>query len=236
MSAAAKRKAPRPADGTRIKPYVERVAALIVQQKGIGSDISDVCSEAKDVAGLDPTTLRFAARESLMDKAKRDERNDKRDQYLHALGLAVAAVESGEMSARQSAKIFNIGKSSIYKALAVHDVSTGELPRDMVEGDLGYIETRGYEGASHAGESLQATLPSPSLPSPEREARPGASTWAFITAPVLAQLAAEEAERAEREAERERKRAERLALAERNRAIDADPLDFPPHLDRRVAA
>lgn len=222
MSAAARRKAPRPADGTRIKPYVERVAALITQQKELGSDISDVCNEAKDVAGLDPTTLRFAARESLMDKAKRDERNNKRDQYLHALGLAVAAVESGEMSARQSAKIFNIGKSSIYKALAVHDVSAGEFPRDMVEGDLGeWQPDRG--SATAAGDETVS------------RATPSASTWAFITAPVLAQLAAEEAERAEREAERGRKRAERIALAERNRAIDADPLDFPPHL-RRVAA
>jgi len=222
MIAARKSKVARPADGARIKPYVERVAALIVQQKGIGSDISDVCSEAKDVAGLDPTTLRFAARESLMDKAKRDERNDKRDQYLHALGLAVAAVEAGEMSARQSAKIFNIGKSSIYKALAVHDVSTadpetGELPRDMVAGDLGEVE-RGAPNALRGDDALAELTTVPALSPPP-------AVWHFITAPVLEQLAA-------KEAERERKRAERLALAERNRAIDAAPLTIPSFLRR----
>jgi uncharacterized protein (UPF0335 family) len=80
-----------------------------------------------------------------------------------------------------------------------------------------------------------ATLP---LLAPEREAvastLPCASAWQHITAPVLEQLAAEEAVRAEREAERERKRAERLALAERNRQIDADPLDIPPFLKARA--
>jgi len=219
VSAAAKRKAPRPADVGQAKPFIERAAAVMTQQKELGSDLTDICSQAKETAGLDPTMIRFAARESLMDKAKRQERDDKREQYLHAVGLAVAAVESGEVSVRKAAKLYSIGKTSVYKALGVRAVSadpeTGELPRDMVEGDIGEWRPEGGDGR----------------PGP-RPLLPIAGAWHFITAPVLEQLAAEEAERAEKEAERERKRAERLALVERNRAIDADPLDFPPHLRR----
>lgn len=129
-------KKPIPADVSRAKGYVERIKRLIEQQKEIGGDISDVCTEAKENAGLDPTTLRFAAREWLMDEDKRSERDAKREQYLHAVGLAVAAVESGEVSARQAAKIYNIGKSSVYKALSVREVSAVEMTAD----DLGVVK------------------------------------------------------------------------------------------------
>lgn len=133
----AKAKLPRTADVSRAKGYVDRVKALIEQQKEIGGDISDVCTEAKEIAGLEPTMIRFAAREMLIDKAKRDERNEKRDLYLHAVGLAVAAVESGEVSVRQAAKIYSIGKTSVYNALAVRDVSaTVEMTAD----DLGTLD------------------------------------------------------------------------------------------------
>ena len=59
-------KKPRPADTLRVKPYVERVKALMLEQKALSGDVSDVCKEAKEVAGLDPTTLRFVAREALI--------------------------------------------------------------------------------------------------------------------------------------------------------------------------
>lgn len=139
MSVATKRKTkqPRPADVSRAKGYIDRVKALIEQQKELGGDISDVCTEAKENAGLDPTVIRFAARESMIDAAKRAERDDKRSQYLHAIGLAVAAVASGEMSARQAAKIYSIGKTSIYNALSVRDVSAH---REMTDDDLGKLD------------------------------------------------------------------------------------------------
>lgn len=138
------------------KGYVDRVKRLLEQQKELGADISQVCSEAKETASLEPALIRFAARELLIDADKRAERDEKRHQYLHVVGLAVAAVESGEMSARQAAKIYSIGKTSIYKELAVrevsavemteadlgewlppHDGETGELPREMTADDLG---------------------------------------------------------------------------------------------------
>jgi uncharacterized protein (UPF0335 family) len=125
-----------PFTAQRIKSYVNRVKSLVEEQKALGVDISEVCKEAKK-DGLDPTTLRFAAREALMDSAKRADRDGKRDQYLHALGLAVAAVESGELSARQSAKVFGIGKTSIYNALSVREVSAA---RELADGDLGEWE------------------------------------------------------------------------------------------------
>lgn len=150
-----KQKAAEPFNAERARGFTDRVAKLVEEQKAIGADISDVCKEAKDF-GLDPATIRWSAREKLMDASKRAARDEKRDLYLHALGMAVAAVESGEMSARQSAKIYNIGKSSIYKELAVrevstvemtdadlgewlppHDAETGEIPREMTADDLG---------------------------------------------------------------------------------------------------
>lgn len=149
MITARKAKKPRPADVSRAKGYIDRAAAIITQQKELGADLSDICTEAKQNAGLDPTVIRFAARESLIEKSKRTERDEKRAQYLHAMGLAIAAVESGEVSARQSAKIYGIGKSSLYKELAVREVSTDHrvmglcdlgIPmsaREMTADDLG---------------------------------------------------------------------------------------------------
>lgn len=142
-----KAKQPRPADVSRAKGYIDRVKALIEQQKGLGSDISVVCAEAKDNAGLDPTVIRFAAREMLLDAVKRSERDEKRASYLHAIGLAVEAVQSGEMSARQASRVYGIGKTSIYKELSVREVSAVEMTaddlgtvdpiREMIEDDLG---------------------------------------------------------------------------------------------------
>ena len=143
-------------DPRKAKTYTERVKALFVERQALNADISDVCEEAKD-DGLEPTFIRFAAQESLKDEDVRAERDEKRALYLHALGLAVDAVQSGEMSARQASSVYGVGKSSVYKALSVrdlsagremedddigqwlppHDVETGELAREMSEDDLG---------------------------------------------------------------------------------------------------
>ena len=136
-------KKPRPADVSRASGYIDRVKRLIEQQKELGADISDVCTEAKQNAGLDPTVIRFTARELLMDATKRRERDEKRADYLHAVGLAVEAVRSGEMSAREAAKVYNIGKTSIYKELSVREVSADWVDfeytpiREMTADDLG---------------------------------------------------------------------------------------------------
>lgn len=109
-------------DPIKAKRYAERVKALMVERKALNEDISEVCAEAKD-DGLEPTFIRFAAQESLKDEGERSERDEKRALYIGALGLAVHAVQSGEMSARQAARVYKIGKSSVYKELSVREVS-----------------------------------------------------------------------------------------------------------------
>lgn len=119
-------------DATKAKSYTERVKALFIERSTVNEDISQVCSEAKE-DGCDPGMIRFAARELMMDDVVRRERDEKRALYLHAVGLAVEAVKSGEMSARQAAKIYNIGKSSVYKGMAVRELSAA---REMVAADF----------------------------------------------------------------------------------------------------
>ncbi len=236
-------KKPRHADTQRVKPYVERVKALMLEQKAIGSDVTDVCREAKEVAGLDPTTLRFVAREALMDKDKRAERDSKREEYLHALGLAVAAVESGELSARESAKIYNIGKTSLYKELGVRALSAN---REMEAGDLGewppphdadgvILETDSLTpengqpatiGANETGAFATDSLSQPATPR-----NPAAEVWLAIVAAREAHHAAIEAAREARRQQRQREREHTSSLA----SITADDMpEIPPFL-RRVA-
>lgn len=219
-------KKPRPADTLRVKPYVERVKALMLEQKALSGDVSDVCKEAKEVAGLDPTTLRFVAREALMDKDKKAERDSKREEYLHALGLAVAAVESGELSARQSAKLYSIGKTSLYKELGVRALSATH--REMEAGDLGEWLP------PHDPQTGEVLEPAPRKPG---AMLPRAPVWRAITA-------VREAHEAAVEAERERKREARRQDAARMNKLalltDADmpaPLDFlrgPSPANRRA--
>jgi uncharacterized protein (UPF0335 family) len=120
----------------KLKSLVERVKTLLEEQTAIGADITQACKDAKEAdPDLEPAMIRFAARELLMDEAKRNERDDKRARYLHAIGLAVEMVSNGDVSLRQAAKATGVSKSSIHKALAVHEVSTDH--REMVTDDLG---------------------------------------------------------------------------------------------------
>lgn len=220
MSKTAKK--PRPADTLQVKPYVERVKALLLEQKAIGSDVTDVCKEAKEVAGLDPTTLRFVAREALMDKDKRADRDSKREQYLHALGLAVAAVESGELSARESAKLYSIGKTSIYKEMSVRALSANA--REMVADDIGqWLPPHDPD----TGEVVDALVARIIHVQPPASILPSRSSWATITAVREAHHAAIDAEREARRLKRqqENERASRLA-----RLSDTDIPDQPPFL------
>jgi len=215
-------KKPRPADTLRVKPYVDRVKALMLEQKALGADVSDVCKEAKEVAGLDPTTLRFVAREALMDKDKRAERDNKREEYLNALGLAVAAVESGELSARESAKLYSIGKTSIYKEMSVRALSA---TREMEAADLGewlppHDALTGEILAPVQNEGQPVSI------------LPAKWAWTTITAVREAHHAALEAAREARiEARRiQNERASRLA-----KLTDDDMPEIPPFLRRSVA-
>jgi len=121
----------------KLKSYVERVKSLIEQQKVIGADITQVCKDAReDDPDLEPSMIRFAARELLLDATKRAERDDKRHQYLHAVGLAVDMVSNGEVSLREAAKACGVSKSSVHRALAVPAVSQPEMHAD----DLGRVD------------------------------------------------------------------------------------------------
>lgn len=146
---------PRAADVARAKGYVDRVKALIEQQKELGADISDVCTEAKQNAGLDPTTIRFAARELLMDAEKRRERDEKREQYLHAVGLAAAAVEGGHLSLREAERKYGVAKSAIHRAISVPYCPCPE----MTDGDLGHFEPVREMVAEDLGDPLLIVNP-----------------------------------------------------------------------------
>lgn len=130
---ARKKPAPPPYDPRKAKGYIDRVRQLFENRQSLNADISEVCGDAKG-DGLEPAYIRYAAREAMIDTALRDERDAKRAMYLHAVGLAVDAVESGELSAREAAKVYGVGKTSVYKALSVRDLSA---PREMTDGDLG---------------------------------------------------------------------------------------------------
>ena len=220
-------KKPRPADTFQVKPYVERAKALMLEQKALGADLTDVCREAKEVAGLDPTTLRFVAREALMDKNTRAERDSKREQYLHALGLAVAAVESGELSARESAKLYSIGKTSIYKEMSVRALSAND--REMVADDIGQWLPPHDPGT---GEVIEAPVARIIHVQPPASILPSRSSWASITAVREAHHAAIEAAR---EAKREARRREMEQLNKLAALTDDDMPDQPAFLRRGAA-
>lgn len=170
--------------------------------------------------------------------------------------LATAVRLFGEkMTVRQVAEEMGIavGKAHRLKtqaaAFAVHvNMNVNKTNhRDMIADDIGHwLPPHDAE----TGEIHETALGSPPLPEPESEVGSGSNptpsimpspdAWQEITLVRVEieerERVAREAERAEREAAAERRRAEREALAARNREIDADTLDLPPFLDRRVAA
>ena len=149
----AKRTNAGPVSRDRLKSFVERIEKLEEERSAIGGDIKDVYTEAKGV-GYDTKTLRYVVQERRLDAADRAERDTLREVYLSALGMAVEAVNSGEMSLREAAGRFGVSKSSLHRAvpkrgeengtgendsnisrLAVPEVS--QAARAMVDGDLG---------------------------------------------------------------------------------------------------
>lgn len=234
-----------------IAAFADRMVTLADAYK---ADLAGIVEEAKEVE-VDAGALKRLASWKRKDSIKRDEAEALDHQYRFLAGevpdaaelpaggeLATAVRLYGEgMTVTQVQAEMGVSRGKAHKlktqaaafaGVHVHanmnaDPETGELPRDMVEGDLGEVE-RGAPNALRGDDALAEVTTAPALSPPP-------AVWHFITAPVLAQAAAEEAARLEKEAERERKRAERLALAERNRLIDEDPLELPAFL-RRVAA
>lgn len=142
------------------KGYIDRVKALLVEQRAYGVDITEVCTEAKEKDGLEPAMIRFAAREALIEESVRKERDEKRGLYLHALGLAVEAVRSGDLSLREAGRVYKLPKSNIHRALAVpavsHDPDTGE-----VHDEEGRPEAPGADSAGDRAASGQPTQAEP---------------------------------------------------------------------------
>lgn len=138
----------------RLKSFIERYERLDEERAAVSGDMRDVLAEAKGV-GYDATTIRWLVKERKVDVAERDERDQLRDVYAHALGMAVNLVEAGGMSLRKAAKRTGISKSSLHRALAVpgpsqparsgHDPNTGEItpPVEM-----------GRSAAEHATDSM----------------------------------------------------------------------------------
>lgn len=72
--------------GAALKSYVERIARLKEERRGITSDITDVVAEAK-ANGFDGPALRRAVTMYEMDTQKRQERQAIDETYLITLGL-----------------------------------------------------------------------------------------------------------------------------------------------------
>jgi uncharacterized protein (UPF0335 family) len=140
----------------KLKSLVERVKTLLEEQKAIGADITQAVKDARVTApDIEPSMVRFAAREMLMDETKRNDRDAKRHQYLHAVGLAADMVSNGDVSLREAAKACGVSKSSVHRALAVPEVSQPE----WTEADLGTFEPVREMTADDLGDPLLITNP-----------------------------------------------------------------------------
>ena len=161
-------------DAAKAKSYADRVKALLIERGTINIDISQVCDEAKE-DGCEPALIRYVARELMIDDDVRKERDEKRARYLHAVGLAVEAVKSGEMSARQAAKVYSIGKSSVYKGMAVRELSAD---REMVAEDFELLPSHDADGVI-----TETEIAAPQGASPGTPQAAEASTSAATPAP-----------------------------------------------------
>lgn len=77
---------PNNAIGDDLLRYVERVERLLEQKAEIADDIKDVKAEAKS-RGYDMPTFNEMLKLRKMDKGEREERENLRDAYGHALGI-----------------------------------------------------------------------------------------------------------------------------------------------------
>ena len=69
----------------KLRQLVARIEKLEEEKKGIGDDIKESYAEAKAV-GFDTKVLRQVIRLRKLDRQEREEQEQVRDLYLHALG------------------------------------------------------------------------------------------------------------------------------------------------------
>lgn len=221
-----------------LKSFIERIEKLIEERKAIGGDIRDVFSEAKGI-GYDVRTMRKLIQVKAMDAADRAEAECLLDTYAHAIGMDTYA---GAREPTEEELTERAGRILAEVDRCMDLVDDGELPKiEAIKGLIGCSAGKAHKLRTFVAERLSSKIavhrenenPAPEEITPEAtpaKALPASDIWKGITAPVLEQLAAAEAERAAKEAERARKAAEREAEREKSRRIDADPLDFPPFL------
>jgi uncharacterized protein (UPF0335 family) len=77
---------PKRANVGRLKGFIERIEKVEEERKAVGTDISDIYSEAKG-GGYDVGTIRALIKLRKMDPGDRDERDELLDVYKHALGM-----------------------------------------------------------------------------------------------------------------------------------------------------
>jgi uncharacterized protein (UPF0335 family) len=145
-----------PESAKRLKAFIERIEKVETDQQGNAEAKRDIYKEAKD-AGFDARTIRWAVSERKLSAADRAERDDLRDTYAHALGLAVDAVLSGEMSARDAATMYGVGKTSVYKEIGVRALSAQH--REMTMGDLAPTRWVGKWGSENCDEVMLIAQP-----------------------------------------------------------------------------
>ena len=68
-----------------LRQIVARIERLEEEKKGISDDVKETYAEAKSF-GLDPKVLRQVIRIRKQDRQEREEQEQVRDLYLHALG------------------------------------------------------------------------------------------------------------------------------------------------------
>lgn len=69
----------------KLRQIVARIERLEEEKKGIADDVKETYAEAKSF-GLDPKVLRQVIRIRKQDRQEREEQEQVRDLYLHALG------------------------------------------------------------------------------------------------------------------------------------------------------
>ncbi|MDZ4689806.1 DUF2312 domain-containing protein [Terricaulis sp.] len=69
----------------KLRQIVARIERLEEEKKGISDDVKETYAEAKSF-GLDPKVLRQVIRIRKQDRQEREEQEQVRDLYLHALG------------------------------------------------------------------------------------------------------------------------------------------------------
>lgn len=208
-----------------IAAFADRMVTLA---DGYKADVAGVIEEAKK-ADLDTGGLKRLASWKRRDRTVRDDAEALDHQYRFLAGEVPDAAElpaGGELAT--AARLYREGMT-VTQVQAEMGVSRGKAHKLKTQaaafsGVHVHVQMNaGDHRAMEAADLGEWTPPAPDMGIPT-------SVWHLITAPVLEALAAEEAVRVAAAAERARKAAEREAEREKNRRIDADPLDFPAHL------